>query len=113
MWAWLGISLAILLGWAYYKNKTSSQSTPTDTANASQVPQFVNQTYTTVGPPTTTTHADSDGKKKKPGDPCPGDMYWDPDANGGKGKCVKEPEPKKKPHEPPPRRRRPEPRGDK
>ena len=36
--------------------------------------------------------------------PCPGDMYWDPDANGGRGKCVKEPGAKKKP---PPKKRKP------
>ena len=51
MWVWLLISLGILLGWAYYKNRTTSSS-PSSSANASQVPQFVNQTYTTVNPPT-------------------------------------------------------------
>ena len=54
MWVWLLIALALLLGWAYFKNRnasSASSTSPTDTANASQVPQFVNQTYTTVNPP--------------------------------------------------------------
>lgn len=52
-WAWVAIAAAALLGWAYYKNRTSSSSTGSGaTTDASQVPQFVNQTFTTVTPPT-------------------------------------------------------------
>ena len=54
---------------------------------------------------------DLQGRKSEKGEKepkCPGDMYWDPDADDGKGKCVPEPKPKPKP---PPRKR--EPKGDK
>jgi hypothetical protein len=54
MWAWVGILAAMILGWSLYKSKTSgasSQAGAADTTDASQVPQFVNQTYTQPGPP--------------------------------------------------------------
>lgn len=55
MWVWVAIAGAAILGWAYYKNKTSAASSGTaaDTTgtSASDVPQFVNQTYTTVQAP--------------------------------------------------------------
>jgi hypothetical protein len=54
MWAWVGILAAIILGWSLYKSKTSGaspQAAAADTTDASQVPQFVNQTYTQPGPP--------------------------------------------------------------
>ena len=52
MWAWVAIVSAVILGYAYWKNRqsSSSQAQPA-TTDASQVPQFVNQTYTTVQPP--------------------------------------------------------------
>ena len=58
MWVWLVIVAVIVVGWAYWRNRqsagqASSSSTATGT-DASQVPQFVNQTYTTVQPPTVT-----------------------------------------------------------
>jgi hypothetical protein len=53
MWAWVGIIGAVILGWSLYKSKTSAASSQTAaaTTDASQVPQFVNQTYTQPGPP--------------------------------------------------------------
>jgi hypothetical protein len=58
-WAWVLIALAGLLGVAYWRNRgTSSSSSGSasdstgDTTDASQVPQFVNQTFTSVSPPT-------------------------------------------------------------
>lgn len=70
MWQWAGMATAGLLGWALYKNhksggKTGSTTSTTATTaggssspyassaltSASQVPQFINQTYTTVLPP--------------------------------------------------------------
>jgi hypothetical protein len=51
-WAWMAIGLALILGYAYYKSKTTTASSGTATGtDASQVPQFVNQTYTSVSPP--------------------------------------------------------------
>jgi hypothetical protein len=56
-WAWIAIIAAALIGYAYYRNKQSAGSSSADAAtaadgtDASQVPQFVNQTYTTVTPP--------------------------------------------------------------
>ena len=52
MWAWVAIVGAVIIGYAYWKNRqNNAASTSSTTADASQVPQFVNQTYTTVQPP--------------------------------------------------------------
>lgn len=57
-WAWAAILLGAVIVFMYYRNKSSgstsgtSTSTADNSAAASQVPQFVNQTYTTVTPPT-------------------------------------------------------------
>lgn len=52
VWAWLATGAAALLIISYLRNKQNqsgtSQSTTTD---ASQIPQFINQTYETVSPP--------------------------------------------------------------
>jgi hypothetical protein len=48
------IGAAAILGWAYYRNRTSGSSSAQDTgdqADAAQVPQFVNQTFVTPVPP--------------------------------------------------------------
>jgi hypothetical protein len=53
-WAWVAIVSALLIGYAYWRNKQSSSATADTSAtgtDASQVPQFVNQTYTSVTPP--------------------------------------------------------------
>jgi len=54
MIAWVGIIGAVIIGWAYLKNRgSSSQAAAGDGSTpASDVPQFVNQTYTTVTAPT-------------------------------------------------------------
>lgn len=56
VWGWAGIVLAVVIGYMYYKNKNSAASTTgssaaAGTTSASQIPEFVNQTYTTVTPP--------------------------------------------------------------
>lgn len=55
MWAWVGIAAAILVVWRYMAAKNASAasnaSTAAATTAADQVPQFVNQTYTTVTAP--------------------------------------------------------------
>src|SRR5271155_3134735 len=61
-WAWVGIVIVPIGIYAYIERKksaaASNTTTGTDTTgasdmtDASQVPQFVNQTYTTVIPPT-------------------------------------------------------------
>lgn len=59
-WAWVAIVSVILIGYAYWRNKQAASSTDAtadtsaDGTDASQVPQFVNQTYTSVTPPATT-----------------------------------------------------------
>lgn len=54
-WAWVAIVSVILIGYAYWRNKqagtTATPDTTADGTDASQVPQFVNQTYTSVTPP--------------------------------------------------------------
>jgi LysM repeat protein len=57
LWGWAAIGLVIILGVLYLKNKSSATTadaaaqTADTTAGAGQIPQFVNQTYTTVQPP--------------------------------------------------------------
>lgn len=53
MWVWLVIVAAILIAWRLYSAKTSAtaQTTQDTGTSAEDVPQFVNQTYTTVTPP--------------------------------------------------------------
>jgi hypothetical protein len=56
MWVWLIIAAVLVIGYAWLQSKkaASSSSAATGTAtgtNASQVPQFVNQTYVTGTPP--------------------------------------------------------------
>jgi hypothetical protein len=55
MWAWLGIVLAGIGVWAVIEHKKSSSTAAStaDETDASQVPQFVNQTYTSPSPPST------------------------------------------------------------
>lgn len=55
-WAWVAIVSVILIAFAYWRNSqsggsTAASSTAADGTDASQVPQFVNQTYTSVTPP--------------------------------------------------------------
>ncbi len=55
MWAWLAIVAVALIGWRIYSSRKAA-STPASTDSgvpASDVPQFVNQTYTTVTAPVT------------------------------------------------------------
>lgn len=59
MWAWAAILLGGALIYMYIKNRNSAAaaSTPASTAatdvgdESTQVPEFINQTYTTVNPP--------------------------------------------------------------
>ena len=54
MWAWVAIAGAGIVVWAYLKNRSASASSTSGGASsvpASDVPQFVNQTYTTVTAP--------------------------------------------------------------
>ena len=83
MWAWVGIAAAILVVWRYYSNKNAASAASSTTAASSstpadQVPQFVNQTYTTVtapsaptGGPTTTPTQPSPSTPTPPGQPGP------------------------------------------
>lgn len=84
-WAWVAILAAVIVAWAYWKNRTSSANSssgtsssgaPSDTTDASQVPQFVNQTFTTVTPPT--------APNPVPG-PAPGPVPAPPGVPGGVG----------------------------
>jgi hypothetical protein len=56
MWVWLVIGIALIGGYVIFKSRSGSSGTsggaaPGGTTSAAQVPQFVNQTYTTVQPP--------------------------------------------------------------
>jgi len=64
MWAWVAIISAVIIGYAYWKNKQATSSSAPGTATTSaQVPQFVNQTYTTVTPPAAPPPGPSDHDK--------------------------------------------------
>lgn len=74
MWAWVGIAGAILVVWRLYSNKQnqSQAATTTPSTPADQVPQFVNQTYTTVtAPGATGTPTPSPVTPTPPGQPGP------------------------------------------
>lgn len=55
MWAWLAIGAAIIGLYVIWRKNQASQAAASSTAGtstpASDVPQFINQTYTTVTPP--------------------------------------------------------------
>jgi len=50
-WAWVAIAAGIVIAWAWWRNRTQA-ATAAPAQDAGQVPQFVNQTYTSVVPPT-------------------------------------------------------------
>ena len=56
-WAWIVIAVVLLVGVSWFRSRGKSASPATSagtspaTSGAGQVPQFVNQTYTTVTPP--------------------------------------------------------------
>ena len=51
MWAWVAIAGGILIVWRVMAKKPTQAATTTPSTPADQVPQFVNQTYTTVTAP--------------------------------------------------------------
>jgi hypothetical protein len=56
-WLWALLALAAVLIYLWYRHQnsasssTASDTTASDSTGAGQIPQFVNQTYTTVTPP--------------------------------------------------------------
>lgn len=54
MWAWLLIIVGIIIAWSWYQNRkaASSSSTGDNSTSASDVPQFVNQTFVSTTAPT-------------------------------------------------------------
>ena len=54
-WVWIAIAAALIIAYSWWKSKSanaaSSANTSASSTPADQVPQFVNQTYTTVTPP--------------------------------------------------------------
>jgi hypothetical protein len=96
MWAWVAIiSVPLLVYGLYERNKksataTSAASTGTtaSTTGAGQVPQFVNQTYTTVVPPTApampkTTHPQAGRPHPGTGTPAPAPAPSTTQTGGG------------------------------
>src|SRR5271165_5965862 len=54
MWAWTSIVLIMVVGYSLYSNKknaAAAAAAPATGTDASQVPQFVNQTYVSPTPP--------------------------------------------------------------
>ncbi len=82
MWVWLVLGIALIAAYVYYRNSKANAAAAqpaTTTAGAGQVPQFVNQTFTTVQPPVVP-------PPPPPHKSCPKGYAWDPDEN----KCVPE-----------------------
>lgn len=72
MWVWLVIIAGILIAWRLYEdhvNAASTSTTATDSTAADQVPQFVNQTYTTTTAPTVNVTQTSSGGTTSTGPP--------------------------------------------
>jgi hypothetical protein len=65
LWGWALLLVGAILAYLYWKNRnssatsTASTTTASDTTGAGQIPQFVNQTYTTVTPPSSDTSSTS------------------------------------------------------
>ena len=75
-WGWVLIAVG-LIGVYYLWHRNTQTQTATGT-NASQVPQFVNQVYTSGTPPTAPAPAQTPT--------CPKGQAWDPDSQ----KCIPE-----------------------
>ncbi len=94
VWMWAAIAVGGYYLWTHRSGATSPATTPapgTDTTGTGTGGGSVTQNITEkITGPLTTTSLHQTGRGK-PRNPCPGDMYWDPDANGGRGKCVPEP----------------------
>lgn len=86
-WVWIAIAAALVLAYSLYKGRTTSQAPATSTSTpADQVPQFVNQTYTTVTPPNTNiTISEGRGPKGPPGPPGPPGHPGPPPRHGHRG----------------------------
>lgn len=70
MWVWLVIVGGGILAWSLYKSRTAGSTTSSGAStgtDASQVPQFVNQTYVSTTPPV----AGPPGPPGRPGPPGP------------------------------------------
>src|SRR5215469_3192013 len=54
-WAWIAALGAVIIAWAYWRNRQASNASAANSSatgtSAADVPQFVNQTYTTVTAP--------------------------------------------------------------
>ena len=88
MWAWVAIAAVILVAWRLYANKgqQQSQAATSDTGtSANDVPQFVNQTYTTVTPP-------QQGPPGPPGPPGPAGAEEPPGPTGPATRIIPRPE---------------------
>src|SRR5258708_13666058 len=95
-WVWVLLITAMILAWVVLKGRKGKKAQPpASSGGRGQVPQFVNQTYTTVSPPPA---PDQDGDEDE----------GDEDVRGRKiGPPVTVP-----PHHPKPHRRRPHPPRD-
>lgn len=82
LWAWMGIGLAIALGFYFWrqnsgKGASASDTTPPDqTTEASQIPQFVNQTFVQGEPPATPTTPTSPVGTKPPTNEPPAHTFF-------------------------------------
>ena len=59
-YGWVAIVGGIIVVWAIIARRNASSSQAANTANSSTVPDFINQTYTTVTPPSAPAAEDQD-----------------------------------------------------
>lgn len=74
MWVWVAIIAVLIIGWRLYSNKKQASSSAAATSSstpADQVPEFVNQTYTTVTPPASTPPQANPQPAPTPSSPAP------------------------------------------
>lgn len=63
-WAWVVIAAGIVIALAWFKTRQGNKKQP-DTGGAGQIPEFVNQTYTTIQPPVAEKEDDDDDKHRQ------------------------------------------------
>ena len=86
-WGWVLVLALVVIGWAWWHNRSTQKAAASaDTGQSSQVPEFVNQNYTTLQPPVPPQpppgdHDKDDRRRKRRRHPT-----HDPDQmKGGKG----------------------------
>lgn len=71
LWAWMTLGLVLILGISYFKARKGSNTAASTTTPSNDIPQFVNQVYTSPSPPEEPGPAGPPGPTGSPGLPGP------------------------------------------